>query len=117
MKTIFALLSVVVASTAVAAPQQPAAMPANHPAMESPANAPTPNQGKVVEILDTAMYTYVQVESKGTKTWLAAGRFKVAKGDMVSYSSGPVMEKFHSKTLNRDFDAIMFVDKAVVAKK
>jgi len=114
MKTIFAVLTLAlatVAGTAVAAPEHPATTTA--PA----ANQQLPNKGKVLEVVDTAMYTYIQVSSDKSSVWIAASKIKVAKGDMLSYSNGAVMTNFHSKTLNRTFDSIIFVDKAVASKK
>ena len=116
MKNILALLGLAlaaVAGTAIAAPQQPAAAAAAAPA----AVTQLPNNGKVLEVIDTSMYTYLQVTADKSPVWLAASKFKVAKGDNVGYSNGTVMSNFHSKSLNRTFDSIIFVDKASVVKK
>ena len=113
MKTTLALLTLAlatVAGTAIAAPQQPAAAPAA-------ASQQLPNKGKVLEVIDTSMYTYLQVSGDKSPVWLAASKLKVAKGDTVGYSNGAAMSNFHSKSLNRTFDSILFVDKAVVLKK
>lgn len=112
MKTIIALLALAmstVAGIATAAPQQPAAPAA--------ASQQLPNKGKVLEVIDTSMYTYLQVTADKNPVWLAASKFKVAKGDTVGYSNGAVMSNFHSKSLNRTFDSIIFVDRASVVKK
>lgn len=114
MKTILALLAIAlstVAGVAVAAPQQNAA------AAPATAAIPVPNKGKVLEVIDTSMYTYLQVTGDKSPVWLAASKFKVAKGDTVNYSNGAVMSNFHSKSLNRTFESIIFVDKASVVKK
>lgn len=113
MKTILALLALAlatVAGTVTAAPQ--------HPTTAAPAaSQQLPNKGKVLEVIDTAMYTYVQVSGDKSPVWLAASKIKVAKGDTLGYSDGAMMSNFHSKTLNRTFEAIIFVDRAAVIKK
>lgn len=117
MKTILSLLALAlatVAGTAIAAPQPTAAAPAAAPAA---ASQQLPNKGKALEVIDTSMYTYVQVSGDKSPVWLAASKFKVAKGDTVGYSNGAVMSNFHSKSLNRTFESIVFVDKAAVLKK
>jgi hypothetical protein len=65
--------------------------------------------GTVVETMDSAGYTYVQVDT-GTETiWAAAPQFAVSVGDVVSVPSGMPMPNYHSKSLDRDFDVIYFV--------
>lgn len=117
MKTILALLALALttlAGAAIAAPQPTAAAPAAAPAA---ASQPLPNKGKVLDVIDTSMYTYVQVSGDKSPVWLAASKIKVAKGDTLGYSNGAVMSNFHSKSLNRTFESIVFVDKAAVLKK
>ncbi|MDH4233638.1 MAG: NrfJ-related protein [Gallionella sp.] len=110
MKTIFALLALfAVAGAAVAAPQSPSAA--------QPAAAQLPNKGKVLEVIDTSMYTYLQVSGDSGPVWLAVSKTDIAKGTNVGYANGAVMSNFHSKTLNRTFDKIIFLDKVVPVKK
>jgi hypothetical protein len=49
------------------------------------------------------------VKAEEGETWLAAPTMKVAKGAAVAWPDGLVMTNFHSKTLNRDFDKVVFV--------
>ena len=114
MKTILAMLALALATVAgnvIAAPEHPATT------MAPAASQQLPNKGKVLEVIDTAMYTYIQVSGDKKPVWIAASKIKVAKGDMLSYSNGAEMTNFHSKTLNRTFEAIIFVDRAVASKK
>ena len=64
--------------------------------------------GKVVETMDSGGYTYVRVEEKGEKTWVAVPTTKVKVGDAVTFQPGMEMKNFQSKTLNRTFDRIIF---------
>ncbi len=107
MKTIITLLALFAfAGTAVAEPQP------NAPAAASK----FVNKGKVLEVIDTSMYTYLQVSSDNGPVWLAASKTKIAKGANIGYPNGAVMSNFHSKSLNRTFDTIIFLDKVEVLK-
>jgi len=112
MKTIFTLLALLaIAGTAVAAPES------NAPDAKSAASSKYPNKGKVVDVIDTSMYTYLQVAGDSGTIWLAASKTKVAKGANIGYGGGATMKNFHSKSLNRTFDTIIFLDKVEVLKK
>jgi hypothetical protein len=66
------------------------------------------HKGKVLSTMDAAGYTYIEVEEKGQKLWVAVIQVKVKVGDEVEFPDSPPMENFHSKTLNRTFDRIIF---------
>lgn len=106
MKTIFTLLVLILfTGTAVVVPQSNAFA------------ADFANKGKVLETMDASIYTYIQVSSDNGPVWIAASKTKVAKGETISYPDGAVMTNFNSKSLNRTFDKIIFVDKITVVKK
>jgi hypothetical protein len=84
-----------------------------------PAVAPADGEGggisgKVVETMDAASYTYILVDDGVRKLWAAAPKFAVAVGDQVKVPAGHPMQNFESKTLNRSFDVIYFVDRVTV---
>jgi len=126
-KTIFVLLAqAAVADIAVAASQpdahgaarQAVTLPAGHvPVITAPAAIQLPRKGKVLEVVDSPMYTYLQVTGDKNPVWLAAYKINLAKGTVVNYSDGVPMSNFHSKSLNRTFDTIIFVDRVVPEKK
>ena len=91
------------------------AMPADHPAA-IPADTNLINSAKVLEVIDSPTYIYLKVNSEKGPVWLAAYRTKVTKGATVKFSDGMAMQKFYSKTLNRTFDTIIFVDSLKVEK-
>lgn len=66
--------------------------------------------GKVLEVVDSPMYTYLKVSTDKGHIWLAAYKIDITKGSTVKYSGGIPMQKFYSKSLNRTFDLIIFVD-------
>jgi hypothetical protein len=86
-----------------------AGLPSGHPDA-IPADTRLINSGKVLEVIDTDMYTYVQVTHEQGPLWLAAYKTNITKGATVKYSGGVAMTKFQSKALNRTFDLIVFVD-------
>jgi hypothetical protein len=79
-----------------------------------PAEAEGNFSGTVRETMNTAGYTYVQVDTGRQQVWAAATQFAVTKGDTVTVVGGMPMASFHSKTLNRDFDVVYFTGKIVV---
>lgn len=77
---------------------------------EIPADTQLVNNGTVLEVIDTDTYTYLQVTTEKGPLWLAVYKTKVTKGTTVKYSNGVAMSGFYSKSLNRNFDVIVFVD-------
>lgn len=122
MKSLFALCATLLVSTAVIIPAV-AAESAPGKTKTTPADAINkqyPNTGKVLEAIDTDLYTYIEVSGKTDKdptVWLAASKTKIAKGDTIRYGEGAVMSNFHSKTLNRTFSSITFVEKVMPVTK
>jgi len=101
------------------APEQTAAKPAAQaPAAAPAAPAAAPQQagwtGKVLETVDAAGYTYVQVDTGSEKIWAAAPKFTAKVGDPVVVPQGMAMKDYHSKTLDRDFATVYFVDAIMV---
>ncbi len=83
--------------------------------MEIPAGAG--HKGKVVNTMNAAGYTYVEVEENGKKLWVAVMETKVKVGDIVEFPDSPPMQNFQSKTLNRTFEKIIFAPGLRVANK
>ncbi|MEI6127061.1 MAG: DNA-binding protein [Pseudomonadota bacterium] len=65
--------------------------------------------GTVVETMNTAGYTYVQVDTGKEKIWAAAPECQVKVGDKVTVPPGAPMKNYFSKTLNRTFETVYFV--------
>lgn len=113
VKTVF-LSSVLIAgfaTTAVAAP--PAGM---FRAPEAPgrdivavAQLELPNSGRVEEVIPAGKYTYIRVTKAGKDTWIAVLKREIAVGAEVSYADAPPMKEFHSPSLNRTFEEILFL--------
>ena len=65
--------------------------------------------GKVVEKLDASVYTYIRLDDgAGHETWAAVPKTQLEIGEPIALMGGTVMQNFHSTTLNRTFDSIIF---------
>jgi hypothetical protein len=85
------------------------------PAVAEPAQpAAAAKSGKVVETMNSGGYTYVLVDTGSEKVWAAAPEFQVKVGDPVVVPEGMPMTNYHSKTLNRDFEMVYFVNGIMV---
>jgi hypothetical protein len=111
------------------APQAAPQLPASHPPVAAPSGgdphanlklkeipAGTGHKGKVLQVMEAGSYTYLEVEEKGQKLWIAALKTKLNKGDIVEFPDSKPMEKFESKTLKRTFDKIIFAESIRVVK-
>ena len=90
------------------APQTAEQKPAAQPAAPGAPAAQAGKSGKVVETMNAGGYTYVQVEEKGQKLWVAVMETKLKVGDTVEFHDSQPMVNFQSKSLNRTFDKIIF---------
>jgi hypothetical protein len=70
-----------------------------------------PITGEVVETLAGGGYSYLRLSHDGTHTWVAAPQAAVSVGDRMTVTGGSYMDDFHSPTLKRSFDRILFTDK------
>jgi hypothetical protein len=102
------------AAPAATAASQPAPAPAAVPAGDprgSAAGAPADTvSGTVAETMNSGGYTYARLSGNGGDTWIAApAMLTVTVGDPLVATISMPMEKFRSRTLNREFDLIYFV--------
>jgi len=67
----------------------------------------TSGSGTVAEVIDVGNYVYLRLEEPAN--WVATSPFEVTVGDKVTFGSGAEMRDFHSKTLDRSFESILFV--------
>ena len=95
------------------APKTDAAKPSAQTAPATPAAAPG-KTGKILETMDAAGYTYIQVDTGSEQFWAAAPQFAAKVGDDVVVPEGMPMPDYHSKTLDRTFDLVYFVPSILV---
>ncbi len=62
----------------------------------------------IIEFKDVTNYTYLLLEDKTGKVWAAIPKTPVKTGDEIAISDIAVMKDFHSKTLEKTFDLILF---------
>ncbi len=78
---------------------------------------PLPQKARVLSITNVPQYTYIEVTQNKKNLWLAASTVAVKKGDVIRFDDGMVMTNFHSKSLNRTFPSITFVNRVVVTQE
>ena len=99
------------------------ALPAGHPAVDAKKegrgapNAQLPQKARVLSTIDAAQYTYLEVTQNKKTLWLAATAVAAKKGDVVRFDDGMIMKNFHSKTLNRTFPSVTFVNRVVITNE
>ncbi|MBW2244330.1 MAG: hypothetical protein JRH01_20290 [Deltaproteobacteria bacterium] len=71
------------------------------------------NRGRVVSATTVGGYTYLEVDVQGTRMWVASSPVQVQPGTEVGWGQFSVMKNFTSKSLNKTFDQILFVDRVV----
>jgi len=74
-----------------------------------------PLKGIVQEALSGGRYTYIQLGSETSPVWVACYAIPAKAGDPVEVRQGTKMTAFHSPTLNRTFDSILFASEITVA--
>ena len=74
------------------------------------ADSPPPDRisGTVLETMNSAGYTYVNVDTKDGQVWAAIPESTVAAGQEIVLIPGMEMKDFHSNSLNRTFSRIFF---------
>lgn len=73
-----------------------------------------PDGAHVVQVedrIDASDYSYIQVSEKGRDSyWIAVNKLETKTGDILYFTKSMEMKNFHSKTLDRTFETVLFVD-------
>lgn len=94
---------------------QLAAPPGHPPVPADPAAQENlPNGGKVTEAIAAGKYTYLRVTRDGKDTWLAIPQRNVPVGAEIRYANSAPMKNFHSASLNRTFEEVLFLGGVMV---
>lgn len=67
-------------------------------------------KGTVLETMNASRYTYARIDTGKDKIWVAGPLAEIKVGDSVSVGTGILNKEFYSKTLNKTFGEIYFVD-------
>jgi len=114
LKSILSKLTIAGLTVGLLLSQAGCAESGQEPVADDPALAsPIPDgavRGTVQKTMDSGGYTYVFMETGEEKRWVATQQVAVTVGDVVQTTQGMPMSNFESKSLNRTFDVIFFVD-------
>ena len=64
--------------------------------------------GQVEEKLDAGNFIFVLIASGKEKVWVTVPKVEVEIGETVTMTDASLLENFHSRTLNRTFEKVMF---------
>lgn len=70
--------------------------------------AATIHSAKVLQTMNSGGYTYIKVKDNNQSYWIAMTQRDVKIGESIEYIEQGWIQNFHSKTLNRTFDKILF---------
>lgn len=116
MHTLLFMLTLSMATFGAYAIELPAGHPpVNKDQLAAPSTGLT-QKAKVISTINVPQYTYIEISQNNQSHWLAAPTVDVKKGDMLEFDEGMVMKDFYSKTLNRTFPKITFVNHAMKSK-
>ncbi len=65
-------------------------------------------KASIMEFKDVKNYTYLNLKDSTGQIWAALPKIPVEKGEEIEISNIIVMKDFHSKTLDKTFDVILF---------
>jgi len=68
----------------------------------------TTHSAKVIEHLESGGYSYIKVQEAQKTYWIAMTQRSVKEGENIHFNEQGWMQNFHSKTLKRTFDSILF---------
>lgn len=70
--------------------------------------------GELIEIFNSGGYTYAHLKTDQGSVWAAGPKTAINKSDEVSFIGKVAMIDFYSKSLDRKFDNIYFVDSFII---
>ena len=83
--------------------------------VEAEANLETETSSRkieVVEHMNGGGYTFIKGKEAGSELWIAVRQMPIEVGEVLYFTSAMEMANFESKSLNKTFDKILFVDNA-----
>jgi hypothetical protein len=73
--------------------------------------------GKILEIKAVMGYKYLKVNEDGKELWVAIANAPVKVGEKIGYDKNTIMKNFKSKSLNQEFEEIIFASDVYLAQK
>lgn len=74
-----------------------------------------PRRGIVAESMNAGGYSFIRVDENGSSVWLAAPETALEVGRTIEWRGGGAMHDFTSRSLDRVFDEIIFVDSVQIS--
>jgi hypothetical protein len=84
------------------------------PPPAAPAAAGTGGSGVVKSVVNSAGYTYIEVDRAGKTQWVATTETPMKAGDKVQWQGDTEMINFTAKSLARTFDKITFASSVTI---
>ena len=72
------------------------------------------HRGSVISTMNSGGYTYIEFDENGKKLWAACRQANVSVGDTIEFGRALPMKNFHSRTLKRTWEDILFVSRVTV---
>lgn len=85
--------------------------------LSSAIQAELSQKATVVSVIDIPQFTYLEVKQNKQTRWLASKTIAAKKGDVIQFDEGSTMTDFNSKSLNRSFPSITFINQATIVKR
>jgi hypothetical protein len=86
------------------------------PPSTAPLVTSSENSGQVKTVMQSGEYTYLEIAQAKGNIWVAAPATPLKVGNKVVWDGDMVMRNFQSKTLNRNFETIIFATRVALAK-
>jgi hypothetical protein len=78
---------------------------------EEQQQVPAKVMGTVTEVINVSGYTYAEVDTGKQKLWAAGPPTELKKGDKVAFSTHMPMQNFRSKSINKTFPVVYFINR------
>jgi len=70
----------------------------------------------VISVIDIPQFSYIEISQNHEVRWIATSSLAAKEGDIIEFDGGSTMENFTSKTLDRTFPSMTFVNNASIKK-
>jgi hypothetical protein len=72
-----------------------------------------PRTVEVIEVLNTARYTYLRVKESADEFWIAISKREVQPGEQYQFTGGLLKKNFYSQEFKRQFETLYLVSNLV----
>jgi hypothetical protein len=65
-------------------------------------------KGRVLEVLNADSFMFIRLDQGGKEIWATVPTVEVKVGEDITLLSANIFKRFHSSTLNRTFEELIF---------